>query len=321
MAKTASAIGELADGVLAGDRRALARAATFVENRDPGLGELMARIFPATGRGVTVGITGASGVGKSTLASALVKSLRDAGLRIGVVSVDPTSPFTHGALLGDRVRMAEHFTDKEVFIRSMGTRGHGGGLAAATGLVAALLDAAGKDVVLVETVGVGQGEVEVIGVVDLVVLVLNPGGGDGVQALKAGAMEIPDVIAVNKRSHPQAALTVSELQAAIALEPDHAKRPVIVECEALDGEGIDELWAALERRRSDLEGDGRLAARRRRGLERQVVTLAVEQVRCDAETAVSRDPALAQALNDVAARRLDPYSAAEQVLSVLSRHQ
>src|ERR687898_3249648 len=194
----------LAAGVRTGDRRALARAITLVENSDPLAYEIVSDLYPETGRAYTIGVTGPPGVGKSSLISALVRHLREADRTVGVVSVDPSSPFTKGALLGDRIRLADHFLDPGVFIRSMGTRGHLGGLAEATLQAALVLDAAGKDLLFLETVGAGQSEVEVTGIADTVVLVLMPGSGDSVQALKAGIMEIPDVIAVNKMEHPAA---------------------------------------------------------------------------------------------------------------------
>ena len=203
-------------------------------------------------------MTGPPGVGKSSLVSALVGHVRGAGRSVGVVSVDPSSPFTRGALLGDRIRLSDHFLDPEVYIRSMGTRGHLGGLAEATLQALLLVDASGKDVIFLETVGTGQSEVEVIGIADLVLLVLMPGSGDSVQALKAGIMEIPDVIAVNKMDHPAARTMVEEVRSIVALEPDRARRPAILLTEALRGEGVPELWAALEQRRSELVERGEL---------------------------------------------------------------
>ena len=193
---------ELAAGVRAGEPRALARAISLVEDADPAAFELVREVYPDTGRAYAVGLTGPPGVGKSTLASALVGHVRAAGRTVGVISVDPSSPFTEGALLGDRIRLAEHFLDPGVFIRSMGTRGHGGGLAEATLQALLVLDASGKDLVLLETVGIGQSEIGVMSVADTVVLVLMPGSGDSVQALKAGIMEIPDVIVVEQARPP-----------------------------------------------------------------------------------------------------------------------
>ena len=211
---------ELVDGVRAGDRRALARAITLVENGDPLAYELIRELYPETGRGYAVGVTGPPGVGKSSLISALVRLVREQGTSVGVISVDPSSPFTKGALLGDRIRLADHFLDPEVFIRSMGTRGHLGGLAETTLQAALVLDAAGKELLFLETVGAGQSEVEVIGIADTVLLVLMPGSGDSIQALKAGIMEIPDVIAVNKADHPAAKTMMNEVRSILALDTE-----------------------------------------------------------------------------------------------------
>ena len=250
-------VDELAAGVRSGDHRALARAISLVENREAGAAELVRELYPDTGRAVAVGVTGPPGVGKSSLIGALVRHARAEERTVGVVSVDPSSPFTHGALLGDRIRLADHFLDPGVYIRSMGTRGHLGGLAEAALQTLLLLDAAGCDVVFVETVGAGQSEVEVIGIADVVLLVLMPGSGDSVQALKAGIMEIPDVIAVNKMDHPAANAMLKEVRSVVALDPDPSRRPTVLLTEALRGEGVPELWAELESRREGLAADGR----------------------------------------------------------------
>src|SRR5213596_1547020 len=252
----------LAAGVRAGDRRALARAITLVENGDPLAYELVRDVYPTTGRAYVVGVTGPPGVGKSSLISALVRHLRGLGRSIGVISIDPSSPFTKGALLGDRIRLADHFLDEGVFIRSMGTRGHLGGLAEAALQAVLILDAAGKDVVFVETVGAGQGEVEVIGIADTVLLVLMPGSGDSIQALKAGIMEIPDVIAINKKDHPAAKTMLNEVRSILGLDPDRKWRPPIVLTEATRGENVPELWEKVEEHRAYLAEEGRLEARR-----------------------------------------------------------
>jgi LAO/AO transport system kinase len=263
---------DLAERVLAGDRRAIGRAISVCENADPAAEPLVAALWPHAGRAATVGLTGPPGVGKSTLAGALVGHLRSLGKSVGVIAIDPSSPFTRGALLGDRIRMSDHFLDPEVFIRSMGTRGHLGGVAEATFLAMLVLDAAGKDVVVVETVGVGQSEVEVRSLVDVVSLVLQPGSGDSIQAIKAGLMEIPDVICLNKRDHPAAAAARRELHHALALGEDET-RPLVVEAAATEGEGIPELWDALEERRERLGPDG-LRRRRRENLAQELVTIA-----------------------------------------------
>ena len=214
----------LAAGVRAGEKRALARAITLVENSDPLAYALVRDVYPETGRAYAVGITGPPGVGKSSLISSLVRHVREDGKTVGVISVDPSSPFSQGALLGDRIRLSDHFLDPEVFIRSMGTRGHLGGLAEATLQALLVLDAAGKELVFLETVGTGQSEVEVIGIADTVVLVLMPGSGDSIQALKAGIMEIPDVIAINKMDHPAAKTMRSEVRSILSLDKDRASR-------------------------------------------------------------------------------------------------
>ena len=250
----------LAAGVRAGDTRALARAITLVENSDPLAYEVVRDVYPETGRAYTIGVTGPPGVGKSTLIGALVRHVREQELSVGVISIDPSSPFTHGALLGDRIRLADHFLDPGVFIRSMGTRGHLGGIAESTLQAALVLDAGGKDVIFLETVGAGQSEVEVIGVADTVLLVLMPGSGDSVQALKAGIMEIPDVIAVNKSDHPAAKTMLNEVRSILALDHERAWKPPIVLTEAMRAENVDKVW---ERGRASSGVPG--GARRPRG--------------------------------------------------------
>src|SRR5204862_6937688 len=231
-------------------------------------------LYPETGHAYSVGITGPPGVGKSTLIGALVRHVRAQDRSVGVISVDPSSPFSQGALLGDRIRLADHFLDPEVFIRSMGTRGHLGGLAEATLQAMLVLDAAGKDLVFLETVGAGQGEVEVIAIADTVVLVLMPGSGDSIQALKAGIMEIPDVIAVNKLDHPAAKTMLNEVRSILSLDKDRPWRPPIVLTEASRGENVGELWEKIEKHRAFLEGEGLLEQRRRENLAAEVFAVA-----------------------------------------------
>src|SRR5215204_1463792 len=279
----------LAEGVRNGDKRALARAITLVENADPIAYELVAELYPETGRAYAIGVTGPPGVGKSSLISALVRHVREQERTIGVISVDPSSPFTHGALLGDRIRLSDHFLDPGVFIRSMGTRGHLGGLAEATLQAALLLDAAGKDLVLLETVGAGQSEVEVIGIADTVLLVLMPGSGDSVQALKAGIMEIPDVIAVNKSDHPAARTMVNEVRQVLSLDRERAWKVPIVLTEAVRADGVPELWEAVERHREHLESEGLLEERRRRNLAAEVFAVASARAKQHLESAVADD--------------------------------
>ena len=299
----------LVAGVLAGDRRALARAISLVEDRAPQGEEIVRRVYASTGRAASVGVTGPPGVGKSSLVSALVAHVRVAGETVGVVSVDPSSPFTRGALLGDRIRLADHFLDPGVYIRSMGTRGHLGGLAEATLQALLLVDASGKDVVFLETVGTGQSEIEVIGIADLVLLVLMPGSGDAVQALKAGIMEIPDVIAINKMDHPAAKTMAQEVRSIVALDPDRERRPAILLTEALRGEGVPELWDALQQRREALGERGELAVRRERNLSGEVEALAVARLRELVRGAMAEDPAVRELVTGVQRREIDPLTA------------
>jgi LAO/AO transport system kinase len=304
----------LADAVRAGDRRALARAITLVENSDALAYELVRDVYPETGRAYTVGVTGPPGVGKSSLISALVRHLREADRTVGVVSVDPSSPFTKGALLGDRIRLTDHFLDPGVFIRSMGTRGHLGGLAEATLQAVLLLDAAGKELIFLETVGTGQSEVEVIGVADTIVLVLMPGSGDSIQALKAGIMEIPDVIAINKADHPAAKTMLSEVRSILSLDKERAWKPPIVLTEATRGEKVPELWEKVEEHRAHLEDDGLLAERRRKNLAGEVFAVASARAKTHLEQAVEDDPELRRLLGEVESRRLDPLSAVREIM-------
>jgi LAO/AO transport system kinase len=305
---------ELAGGVRSGDRRALARAITLVENGDPLSYELVRELYPETGSAFVVGVTGPPGVGKSSLISAVVRHVREAERSVGVISVDPSSPFTNGALLGDRIRLSDHFLDPGVFIRSMGTRGHLGGLAEATLQAALLLDAAGKELVLLETVGAGQSEVEIIGIADTVVLVLMPGSGDSVQALKAGIMEIPDVIAINKMDHPAAKTMLNEVRSILGLDRDQAWRPPIVLTEAVRGEGVPELWQKIEEHRAFLESEGLLEERRRKNLAGEVFAAASTRAKAHLQEAVAGKPELRHLLDEVQARRLDPLSAVREIL-------
>jgi LAO/AO transport system kinase len=306
---------QLVAGVRAGDRLALARAITLVENADPVALELVRELYPETGRAYTVGVTGPPGVGKSSLIAALVGLVREAGLSVGVITVDPSSPFSQGALLGDRIRLADHFLDPEVFIRSMGTRGHLGGLAETTLQALLLLDAAGKDLLFVETVGTGQSEIEVMGVADTVLLVLMPGSGDSVQALKAGIMEIPDVIAVNKMDHPAAKTMLNEVRAILALDGSRPWTPPIVLTEAVRGENVEKLWAEVERHHAFLEDGDLLAGRRRERLVGEVLAVAAGRTRLQIEQAMRRDPELRALLDQVASRELDPLSAVQQLVA------
>ncbi len=304
----------LASGVRAGDRRALARAITLVENSDPLAYDLVRALYPETGRAHAVGVTGPPGVGKSSLISALVRHVRERERSVGVISVDPSSPFTQGALLGDRIRLSDHFLDPEVFIRSMGTRGHMGGLAEATLQAMLVLDAAGKDIVFLETVGTGQGEVEVIAIADTVVLVLMPGSGDSIQALKAGIMEIPDVIAINKMDHPAAKTMLNEVRSVLSLDRERPWRPPIVLTEATRGENVPKLWEKVEEHRAFLEADGLLEEQRRKNLAGEVFAVASARAKAHLERAVADDQELRRLLDEVQSRQLDPLSAVREIL-------
>src|SRR6266436_10039277 len=304
----------LAEGIRTGDRRALARAISLVENGDPLAYDLVHDIYPETGRAYAVGITGPPGVGKSSLISTLIGHIRQQDRSVGVISVDPSSPFTQGALLGDRIRLSDHFLDPGVFIRSMGTRGHLGGLAEATLQALLLLDAAGKELVFLETVGTGQSEVEVIGIADTVLLVLMPGSGDSVQALKAGIMEIPDVIAINKMDHPAAKTMLNEVRSILSLGSDREWKPAIVLTEATRGEGVPELWEKIEAHRTYLVESGQLEERRARNLAGEVFSVASARAKVHLEQAVAQDPELLRLLDEVRRRELDPLSAVREIL-------
>jgi LAO/AO transport system kinase len=309
----------LAAGVRAGDKRAIARAITLVENSDPLAYTLVEDIYPDTGRGYSIGITGPPGVGKSSLISQLIRHVRAREQTVGVVSVDPSSPFTQGALLGDRIRLSDHFLDPGVFIRSMGTRGHLGGLAETTLQAMLVLDAAGKDLLFLETVGAGQSEVEVIGIADTVLLVLMPGSGDSVQALKAGIMEIPDVIAINKMDHPAAKTMVNEVRSILTLDKDSDWKPPIVLTEATRGENIDVLWEKIEAHRAFLEEGGKLEQRRRSNLAGEVYAVASSRAKAHLQRAVSDDPELLRLLDEVQRRELDPLTAVREIMEKVFR--
>jgi LAO/AO transport system kinase len=309
----------LLEGVRSGDRRALARAISLVEDSDPLAYDLVRELYPDTGQAYALGITGPPGVGKSSLISALVRHVRGDELTVGVISVDPSSPFSKGALLGDRIRLSDHFLDPGVFIRSMGTRGHLGGLAEATLQAALLLDAAGKELVLLETVGAGQSEVEIIGLADTVLLVLMPGSGDSVQALKAGIMEIPDVIAINKMDHPAAKTMLNEVRSILALDHERAWKTPIVLTEAMRSENVDKVWDEIERHRSFLEEHGGLEERRRRNLAGEVFALASARAKTHLEHAVRDDAELRRLLDEVQRRELDPLTAVREIMEKVSK--
>jgi LAO/AO transport system kinase len=304
----------LADRLLSGDKRALARGITLVENDDPAGWELVREVYPHTGRARIVGFTGPPGVGKSTLIGALVKHARERERQVAVLSVDPSSPFTQGALLGDRIRLADHFLDEGVYIRSMASRGALGGLSEATLQAVLLMDASGKDEVLVETVGVGQAEIDIIDHADTIVLALMPGSGDSVQALKAGIMEIPDVIVVNKADHPLTDTMVREIKGVLALGPKTDWRVPVLRTEAARAEGVTELAEAIDAHHAHIEQAGTLEERRARNLMNEVLGLATVRMRRELERSVRADEGTREVLEQVVQRELDPASAAEQLL-------
>ncbi len=317
VATTGRTAEELAEDLLAGEKRALARAISLVENDDPEGWELVRQVYPHTGRAAVVGFTGPPGVGKSTLIGALVANARRAERQVAVLSIDPSSPFTKGALLGDRIRLTEHFLDSGVFIRSMASRGSLGGLSEATLQAALLMDASGKDDVFLETVGIGQAEVDIIDHADTVVLVLMPGAGDSIQALKAGVMEIPDVIVVNKSDHPLADTMIREIRGVLSLGKQEGWRVPIVRTEASRSEGIEELAEKIAAHRAFIEEEGTLAERRRRNLRNEVLALAAGRMRRELEETVEDDQGLQELLDQVVERRLDPASAATKLLERL----
>jgi len=305
----------LAERLLAGDKRALARAISLVEDDEPEGWALVREIYPHTGNAAVVGFTGPPGAGKSTLIGSLVAHRRKAGRQVAVLSIDPSSPFRGGALLGDRIRLTEHFLDPGVFIRSMATRGALGGLAEAALQAALLMDAAGRDDVFLETVGVGQAEVDVIDHADSVVLVLIPGSGDSIQALKAGIMEIPDVIVVNKADHPLTDTMVREIKGVLTLAPQGSWPVPIIKTEAHRGEGVEELAEKLAEHRAHVEAEGTLSERRRRNLMNEVLGIATVRLRRALEATLHEDAEVRELLDEVVARRLDPASAASAILA------
>ena len=307
---TATEAESLAERLLAGEGRALARAITLIENGDPAGWDLVREVFPKTGRARIVGLTGPPGVGKSTLIGALTKQLREADREVGVLSIDPSSPFTRGALLGDRIRLSDHFLDPGVFIRSMATRGALGGLAEAALQAALVMDAAGKDDILLETVGVGQAEIDVVDHADTIVLVLMPGSGDSIQALKAGVMEIPDVIAINKSDHPLTDTMEREVRTVLSLGPQRSWSVPVLRTEAARGEGVADLLVKIDEHRGHIEAEGSLEERRERNLRSEVLGIATSRMRRRLEATAAADPETQALLDRVVRRELDPADVA-----------
>lgn len=307
---------ELVAAAAGGDRSALARLVSMVERGGEPARQVGRLTFPKGGAARTVGLTGSPGAGKSTLTSGLISHLRSLGEEVGVLAVDPTSPFSGGALLGDRIRMQDHALDPGVFIRSMATRGHLGGLALAVPEAIRVLDAAGLGVVLVETVGVGQVEVEVAGATDTTVVVVTPGSGDSVQASKAGLLEVADVFVINKADRPGTRELRRDLRLMLEMSPPRDWHPPVVEAVATEGEGLGEVWGAVARHRSFLEEGGRLRSLRQEHLEAELRRILAGRLEERARRALAA-PDLGGVLDDLAERRVDPYQAAEEVLARL----
>ena len=316
--RSKASVPDLVEAAREGNPRAVARLISLVEDESPSLREVMAGLAPYTGNAQIVGITGSPGVGKSTSTNALVKALRETDKRVGVLAVDPSSPFSGGALLGDRVRMQDHALDKEVYIRSMASRGHLGGLAWSTPQAIRVLDAAGCDVVLIETVGVGQSEVEIAGLADTTLVLLAPGMGDGIQAAKAGILEIGDVYVVNKADRDGADTLRRELRSMLALadQPEGSWRPPIVKTVASRNEGLDEVVTEIDRHHAWLESSGQLAVRRTRRARDEIEAIAVTALRERWGDVHGRSE-----LDDLAAAVVagdsDPYAAAETLIAVI----
>ena len=305
----------LVERALAGERRSIGRLISLVEDGGSELGSVMRHLYPRTGRAYTIGVTGAPGAGKSSLTEKIVARARAENYKVGVLAIDPSSPFSGGALLGDRVRMQGHATDPDVFIRSMATRGHLGGISLATPEAARVLDAVGKDIVIIETVGVGQAEVEIIDACDTTVVVLNPGWGDAVQTAKAGLLEIADIFVINKADRPGTKETIRELKQMLNLSPG-AWKPQVIPTVAIRDEGIAELWSAIWKHRSYQEGNGLLNERRRRRIMREIKEIVAERYRerIDSEAGDLLD----DLTQGVLRRDLDPYEAAADVVDKLS---
>ena len=305
---------ELAEKILEGDRRAAARAISMVENNDPDKQEFLSHIYPYTGKAHIIGITGAPGSGKSTLADRLIDYYRKKEQQVGVIAVDPTSPFTGGAILGDRIRMQEHALDPGVFIRSMGSRGSLGGLSRATREAVTILDAMGRDVIMVETVGVGQSEVDIVKMADTTLVVLTPAGGDSVQTLKAGIMEIADIFVVNKADLEGADRTIREVNMMLDLGQAKGWRPPVVATKTLKNEGLEDLYATVGEHHTYLKAEGRLQEFRKRRARLEILELVENKIKDRVWEQVHDEKYFDRLLEQILKKTLDPYSAADQIL-------
>lgn len=307
----------IAKGILKGDHRALARAISIVENEDPRKDEILKGIYASTGKAHIVGITGAPGSGKSSLVSALLHVVRQEVKNIGVIAVDPSSPFTGGAILGDRIRMQEHFQDKDIFIRSMGSRGSLGGLSRATRDTVKLLDAFGKKLIIIETVGVGQSEVDIMENADTVIVVLTPGSGDGIQIIKAGIMEIADVFVVNKADLPDASRMDTEINIMLDMGEEKEWRPPVVQTVALEGLGVNDLWDRIKEHRCMLEEKGLLEKIRKERMKKEALECIDYQVKEMFWGRIGKTTMFKNGLSKVYNKEIDPLSLAHSILKIV----
>jgi LAO/AO transport system kinase len=308
-------VDSISEDIVQGKRRSLARALSIVEDGGPDAVALVRKLFPYAGRAHLIGITGSPGVGKSTLVDALISEIRADGLKVGVLAIDPSSPFTGGALLGDRIRMQDHTLDKNVFIRSMANRGHAGGTALATYDACRMLEASGYDVIIIETVGVGQSELSIAQTADTTVLVLMPGSGDDIQAIKSGIMEIGDIFVINKGDLPGANRTASEIIASLEMSLKGAewKTPVHV-TNAEVNEGVDAVWKSIASHKAYLESSGKLKERRKHKLQSELSELVAEIARNNLKESLEHSPQVQEVLNQLLDREIDPHSAAQAVV-------
>ncbi len=309
---------DIVAGLLKGERRALAKAISLVENEDSRKRETLKQIYPYTGKGYIIGFTGAPGSGKSSLVDRVVKVMRQEGNSVGIIAVDPTSPFTGGAILGDRIRMQDHTEDKEVFIRSMGTRGSLGGLSRATRDTVQLMDAFGKDIIIIETVGVGQSEVDIVKNADTTIVVLTPAGGDSVQTIKAGIMEIADIFVINKSDLPNADRTRTELSVMLDLDERKKWRPPIVQTITLSDHGTREMWEEIKGHRAYLEKEGLLPGMRLERAKRDIQDHIEYIVKSRVWEQVTGTHMFEKALEKMHNKETDPYTAAKSILDRIS---